>query len=640
MTTLNNPTPVESDLFGYAVAISGTEVAVGAPKDDTRATDAGSAYLYDLSSVTPTTPVATLDTPSPSLDDRFGSAIAISGSLVVIGAPQEGTGAFHAGSAYVYDLSSATPTVPAFTLNNPNSSFLGGFGNAVAISGTRVVVGEYSGSQTAFADGRAYVYDLSTSTPTVPVLTLNNPTPAREDQFGISVGISGTLVVVGTYGDDDSGAVDAGSAYVYDLTNATPSVPVFTLNNPTPALSDLFGYSVAISGMRVVVGAFRDDTGATDAGSAYVYDLSSATPTAPMATLNNPSPSNGDQFGNAVAISGTLVVVGAFSDSVDFSADGSAYVYDLSSATPTVPVLTLNNPTPLDDDQFGISVGISGTTVVVGTSGDDDSGAVDAGSAYVYDLTSATPTTPSATLNNPSPAQSDLFGSAVAISGAEIAVGAPFDDTVTQDKGSAYIYGPNHAPVLDANKSPMLDNENQNAGPPAGAVGTLISRLVDFVMPPGQVDNVVDPDSAALLGIAVTAAETTNGIWFYSIDNGTNWNPLGAVTDSNARLLSADANTRLYFQPNANFNGMIPGAITFRAWDQTTGVNGSLANTLPNGGSTAFSTATDIVSLTINASNECTVCHKHTATLTLPCNSLELLRHRGHGDTEGPCPNN
>ena len=116
-------------------------------------------------------------------------------------------------------------------------------------------------------------------------------------------------------------------------------------------------------------------------------------------------------------------------------------MYDLSSATPTVPVLTLNNPTPLDDDQFGISVGISGTTVVVGTSGDDDSGAVDAGSAYVYDLTSATPTTPSATLNNPSPAQSDLFGSAVAISGAEIAVGAPFDDTVTQDKGSAYILG-------------------------------------------------------------------------------------------------------------------------------------------------------------------------------------------------------
>ena len=480
--TLNNPTPALSDLFGYAVAISGTKVAVGAPNDDTRTTDAGSAYLYDLSSATPTTPVATLDAPSPSVDDQFGSAIAISGTLVVIGSPQEGTGAFHAGSAYVYDLSSATPTVPAFTLNNPNSSFLGGFGNAVAISGTRVVVGEYSGSQTIFADGRAYVYDLSSATPTVPVLTLNNPTPAREDQFGISVGISGTLVVVGTYGDDDSGAVDSGSAYVYDLTNATPGVPLFTLNNPTPAAGDLFGYSVAISGMRVVVGAFQDDTGATNAGSAYVYDLSSGTPTMPVFTLNNPSSSFPSGFGNAVAISGTLVVVGESSGSQAVFKDGRAYVYDLTSATPTVPAFTLNNPTPLSEDQFGISVGISDATVVIGTYGDDDSGAVDAGSAYVYDLTSATPTTPSATLNNPSPAQGDLFGFAVSISGMEVAVGAPKDDTVTPDKGSAYIFGP----------------------------------------------------------------------------------PLNP--------------------------------------------------------------------------NECTVCHKRTATLTLPCNSLEYQRHLGHGDTAGPCP--
>ena len=479
--TLNNPTPAEGDLFGFSVAISGTSVAVGAPMDDTRATDAGSAYLYDLSSAMPTTPVATADAPSPSLDDRFGSSIAISGTLVVIGSPQEGTGAFHAGSAYVYDLSSATPTVPAFTLNNPNSSFLGGFGNAVAISGTRVVVGEYSGSQTIFADGRAYVYDLSSATPTVPVLTLNNPTPAREDQFGISVGISGTLVVVGTYGDDDSGAVDSGSAYVYNLTNATPGVPLFTLNNPTPAAGDLFGYSVAISGMRVVVGAFRDDTGSTDAGSAYVYDLTSGMPTVPVFTLNNPSSSFPSGFGNAVAISGTLVVIGESSGSQAVSKDGRAYVYDLTSATPTVPAFNLNNPTPFGEDQFGISVAISGATVVIGTYGDDDSGAVDAGSAYVYDLTSATPTTPSATLNNPTPAQGDLFGFSVSISGMEVAVGAPKDDTVTTDKGSAYIFGP---------------------------------------PPPTQ----------------------------------------------------------------------------------------------------------------------CTVCHKHTATLSLPCNSLEYQRHLGHGDTQGPCP--
>ena len=80
-----------------------------------------------------------------------------------------------------------------------------------------------------------------------------------------------------------------------------------------------------------------------------------------------------------------------------------------------------------------------------------------------------------------------------------------------------------------------------------------------------------DVDSGALLGIAVTAADTANGAWWYSTDNGANWNALGAVASNNARLLAADANTRLYFQPNANYNGTLATAITFRAWDQTSG---------------------------------------------------------------------
>ena len=167
----------------------------------------------------------------------------------------------------------------------------------------------------------------------------------------------------------------------------------------------------------------------------------------------------------------------------------------------------------------------------------------------------------------------------------------------------------NNAPLLDASKSPMLNDQTQNDGVPAGMVGTPVSSLVDFATPPGQVDNVTDPDSGALLGIALTAADTSGGIWFYSVDNGTTWNPLGAVTDSSARLLAA-ANSRLYFQPNPNTSGTYPTAITFRAWDQTSGTNGSLDNTSPNGGTTAFSTASDTASLTVNATNTCIVCHK------------------------------
>ena len=61
----------------------------------------------------------------------------------------------------------------------------------------------------------------------------------------------------------------------------------------------------------------------------------------------------------------------------------------------------------------------------------------------------------------------------------------------------------NHAPVLDASKSPVLAPECENAGAPSGAVGTLVSALVDFAVPAGQIDNVTDSDAGAKLGISV-----------------------------------------------------------------------------------------------------------------------------------------
>jgi len=152
------------------------------------------------------------------------------------------------------------------------------------------------------------------------------------------------------------------SAYVYDLGSATPSVPIATLNNPDPTPNDLFGRAVAISDRVVLVGAPYDDTLAGDAGSAYLYDLASATPTTPVATLDNPDPPRGSEAGVSVAVSGTRMVVGAWRDD---AGAGRAYVYDLTSATPTVPVFALTNPSPASGTAFGYSVAISDGLVVV-----------------------------------------------------------------------------------------------------------------------------------------------------------------------------------------------------------------------------------------------------------------------------------
>jgi FG-GAP repeat len=435
VVTLNNPGPAAGDLFGYSVAISGTRVVVGAHQDDAGSTNAGTAYVFDISSATPASPVATLSNPSATLDDRFGFSVAISGTRIAVGAHLDDAGLMDAGSVYVYDLTSGTPAFPVATLNNPSPAAMDFFGYSVGISGTRVIVGTYGDDTGGSSSGNAYVYDIGGGTPTVPVATINNPSPSADDLFGWSVAISGTRAVV-CADRDDTGASNAGSAYVYDISSGTPTVPVATLNNPSPAVSDRFGYSVAISGAQLVVGAFQDDTGADNAGSAYGYDLDNGTPAVPVATFNNPGPTSGNQFGSAVAISGTLMIVGSPYDYVGAFDAGVAYVYDLAGATPTAPAFTLTYPSPATGDQFGAAVAISGTRVVVGAPGDKTG----TGIAYLYELGSGTPTAPVLTLNNPTPVTGDGFGTSAAIDGTRVVIGASGDDTGAPDAGSAYVY--------------------------------------------------------------------------------------------------------------------------------------------------------------------------------------------------------
>lgn len=437
IVTLNNPTPASDDRFGNAVAVSSNTIVVGAYLDDTGATDAGSAYVYDLSSPTPTTPFVTLKNPTPSSFDNFGISVTASGNTVIIGAGGDDTGATNAGSAYVYKLSSPSPTIPIATLKNPAPAQFLFFGNSVAVSSNFVVVGAPESPSLVRSGGSAYVFDLDSPTSATPSATLKNDTPAASDTFGSAVAMAGNTLVVGVRGDNSSGPGD-GSAYVYDLSAPTPSTPIFILRNPTPASGGFFGNAVAVSGQYVVVGASLDDTGAKDAGSAYVYDLSGLTPTSPIFTLHNPAPASGDLFGGSVAIAGQYVVVGAFRDDAGAKDAGSAYVYDLSSVTPTMPIFTFNNPSPASNDGFGV-VAASGSFVIVSAAA-DDMGATDAGSAYVYDLSSQIPTIPLFTLNNPSPATNDYFGSAVAVAGKYAVVGAYADDTGATDTGSAHVY--------------------------------------------------------------------------------------------------------------------------------------------------------------------------------------------------------
>ena len=157
---------------------------------------------------------------------------------------------------------------------------------------------------------------------------------------------------------------------------------------------------------------------------------------------------------------------------------------------------------------------------------------------------------------------------------------------------------PNTAPVIDTSATPLLDPVLENNGAPSGAVGTLVSDLVDL-QGGGGIDNVTDPDAGAQTGIALRFADEANGIWHYSTDDGANWNLVGSVNNNSARLLASDGQTRIYFQSNAGYLGTITDALVFKAWDQTSGVNGGLGDTTPSGGTTAFSSATETANMTV-----------------------------------------
>ena len=159
--------------------------------------------------------------------------------------------------------------------------------------------------------------------------------------------------------------------------------------------------------------------------------------------------------------------------------------------------------------------------------------------------------------------------------------------------------------VTPVNDAPVLDNTGNMA------VGTILedatantgTLVTDLIASAGG-DRIADVDAGALEGIAVTAADTANGSWQYSTNGGTDWLALGSVSTTSARLLAGDTQTRVRMVPNLNFNGTIATAITFRAWDRTTGTNGGTADTSTNGGTTAYSTATETAAIAVTAVND------------------------------------
>ncbi|MDH4452523.1 MAG: FG-GAP repeat protein [Verrucomicrobiota bacterium] len=516
------------DGFGSAVAVSGDTVVIGAQGEDSSTTginstpnealgafgDAGAAYVFVRSGTT-WSQQAYLKASNTGASDSFGISVAVSGDTVVVGACREDSGttginsapdesATDAGAAYVFVRSGTTWSQQAY-LKASNTGAADQFGLFAAVSGDTVVIGaprEDSGTvginstpdELATDAGVAYVLVRSGTTWSQEAYVKPSDTgPANVgDNFGSAVAVDGDTVVIGAPREDSSttginstpnealGAFgDAGAAYVFVRSGTTWSQQAYLKASQVTA-GDSFGWSVAVSGDTVLVGAMNEDSSTTgvnsapnesaaNAGAAYVF-VRSGTTWSQQAYLKASQVTAGDSFGVSVAASGDTVTVGAyFEDSgttgINSTADegtfnaGAAYVF-VRSGTTWSQQAYLKASQVNYDDRFGISVALSGDTVVIGAQGEDSSTtginsipneyAAGAGAAYVF-VRSGTTWSQQAYLKASQVTAGDYFGYSVAVSGDTLVVGASGEDSSTvgvnstsdelaTDAGAAYVF--------------------------------------------------------------------------------------------------------------------------------------------------------------------------------------------------------
>ncbi len=260
---------------------------------------------------------------------------------------------------------------------------------------------------------------------------------AQGDFFGYSVATFGDIALIGAFKNDNVKGVDAGSAYVFTRSGNIwrQQVKLTALDG---AANDTFGGNVALFGDTAVIGAMRDDDKGDNSGSAYVFTRSGGDWNQ-QAKLTAADGSHGDAFGQSIALSGDTLVIGAPHDGDQGDDSGSVYVFTWSG-TVWKQQAKLTAADGAQGDVFGISVALSGDTIVVGADLNDEK-ALNAGAVYVY-TRSGSSWSQQAKLTAADGAETDIFGVRVALSGdtALISARRDDDDVMGIDAGSAYVF--------------------------------------------------------------------------------------------------------------------------------------------------------------------------------------------------------
>jgi hypothetical protein len=301
------------DFFGHAVAISGSTVVISATGVNTFQ---GVAYVFNRQGQS-WVETQKLSASDGAPHDLFGSSVAISGSTIVVGASP---GVFDQGSAYVFNRQGGS-WIEEQKLTASDGAVADNFGRSVAISGSTIVVG--SAKLTVFVEGSAYVFNRKGSS-WVETQKLTASEGAGANIFGWSVAISGSTIVVGAWGDKVGANFNQGSAYVFNRQGSS-WVETQKLTASDGAPFDEFGWSVAINDSTIVVSSEIEAIGGNTAqGKAYVFNRQGGNWVETQKLIASDGAPQ-DRFGESMAVSGPTIILGARGNN---SFQGAAYVFE------------------------------------------------------------------------------------------------------------------------------------------------------------------------------------------------------------------------------------------------------------------------------------------------------------------------
>ena len=374
--------------FGYALAVDGEFMVGGAPYEDSNYVNSGCAFVFRWDPVAADWIETQQLFPSdPEADARFGVTVAISGDAIAVGAAlEDNANGTNAGAVYVFRLDAFTGVWSEEQKIIENGGFSGNeFGTSVDLDGTALLIGASKCDMSAGLNaGCAFVYRWVNSWLNwVEEAMLVDPNSRAGDRAGYAVAIEGNLALVASPLANQAGVANAGSVAVWRESGSLWWHDQ-TLSASQKSTGDQFGISLAVRNGLVIVGVPFEDGSATlvDSGAACLF-RHDGTSYAEEVRFAHPTPGPGQQFGRDVDVDDNLVVVGSMTDDAFGSDAGCAFTFRRGRRR-----WAFDQPFAASDaaadDHLGVQVALNDLQVLVAADGNNTVAGTDRGVVYGY----------------------------------------------------------------------------------------------------------------------------------------------------------------------------------------------------------------------------------------------------------------